>query len=519
VKHNKRISVPSEIQHRLGTHWGGDVIAFIAGVILPLAFAPINLFPLALVSLTVLFWLWQSTPTAKRVFLRGYLFGLGYFGVGVSWVSISMVRFGGMTLPFSVFLTALLVFFLALYIALIGYIAQRFFSKASIFIRLVLVLPALWVMAEWVRSWLFTGFPWVSVGYSQLDSPLAGLAPVAGVYAISWAVAASAGMIVFLFYVPAPIRVRGIIALSLFWLLSWLPMLIQWAEPEGRVLKASLLQGNIPQEIKWLPEQRDPTIELFTRLTRQNWASDIVIWPETALPAYFHQAENFLKRFGAEASSNNTSVLIGIPYLEPDVENRYYNSALVLDDGNMALYHKFHLVPFGEFIPFKDLLGDLLSFWDIPMSNFSRSAVHQPVVNMANNKAAISICYEDVFGEEVIDGLPEANFLINISNDAWFGDSLAPHQHFQKAQMRSLETARPMLRATNNGVSAVINHVGDIISRSPQFEEAVLTAEFQPMKGSTLYVMVGNWLILGWVVISLILAGLLMRRSIAASLN
>jgi len=501
------------MSHRIGVHWAGDVIAFLAGLILPLAFAPANLFPLVFVSLSILFWLWRSTPSCKRVFLRGYLFGLGYFGLGVSWVSVSMVRFGGMTLPLSVFLTALLVFFLALYIGLVGYIAQRVFAQASSLIRLVLVFPALWVLAEWVRSWLFTGFPWVSIGYSQLDSPLAGVAPVAGVYAVSWVTVVSAGAIVYLVSVSTPVRIRGLLGLSVLWMLSWLLMMVQWVEPEGRVLKASLLQGNIPQEIKWLPQQRQPTIDLFTRLTRQHWDSDIVIWPETALPAYYHQAETFLNRLGEEAKKNNTSLLIGIPYLEQGSENRYYNSAVVLDNGKTEVYHKYHLVPFGEFIPFKDLLGNLLSFWDIPMSNFSRSEVHQPVVHMAGNKAAVSICYEDVFGEEVIDGLPQANFLINISNDAWFGDSLAPHQHLQKAQMRSLETARPMLRATNNGVSAIINHFGEIVHRSPQFEETVLTAEFQPMRGSTLYVVVGNWLIIGLVVMLLMFAWCLMRRN------
>jgi len=519
VKNKKSISLPAVSSHGLGSHWAGDVGAFIAGLLLPLAFAPVGFFPLAFVSLSVLFWLWQSTPTGKRVFWRGYLFGLGYFGLGVSWVSVSMVRFGGMTLPLSIFLTALLVCFLALYIGIVGYIARRIFFKASSLVQLVLVLPALWVLAEWVRSWLFTGFPWVNIGYSQLDSPLAGLAPVAGVYAVSWATAVSAGIIVFSLHASTHIRVKSMVALLLFWLLSWLPMQIQWAEPEGPTLTASLLQGNIPQEVKWLPEQRQPTIALFTRLTRQNWASDIVIWPETALPAYFHQAEDFLKRFGEEAKRHNTSLLIGIPYMEQDAENRYYNSAVVLNNGETEIYHKYHLVPFGEFIPFKDLLGDLLSFWDIPMSNFSRSDVHQPVVRMGSSKAAVSICYEDVFGEEVIDGLPDANFLINISNDAWFGDSLAPHQHLQKAQMRSLETARPMLRATNNGVSAVINHFGEVVSRSPQFEEAVLTSDFQPMKGATLYVLVGNGLILGWVAILLIFSWYIMRRNIPAAIK
>lgn len=174
-------------------------------------------------------------------------------------------------------------------------------------------------------------------------------------------------------------------------------------------------------------------------------------------------------------------------------DRRYFNSAVVLNNSDIQFYHKYHLVPFGEYVPLKWLLGDFLGFLRIPMANFSRSEKHEPVVTMSGLQGAVSICYEDVFGEEVINGLPAANFLINISNDAWFGDSLAPHQHLQKAQVRALETARPMLRATNNGISAVIDHDGNIMKTSPQFKEDVLTSEFQPMQGSTLYVLLGNY--------------------------
>jgi len=489
---------------RLTQNWRGELVALVAGVLVPLAFAPFNFFPLIFVSIACLFFLLETTDSTKRVFLRGYLFGMGYFGFGVTWVAVSMVRFGGMSFALSVALTALLVIVLSFYIGGIGYLSRKFFTKASTLTQLVLLFPALWVLLEWVRGWLFTGFPWIDAGYSQTASPLSSWFPVVGVYGVSLIVAVIAGCITAFLYVKPSQRKWLGGALAGFLALSGLLTLVPWADPVGSPLKASLIQGNVPQEIKWSLSQRQPTIDLYSQLTFDNWGSDIIIWPETALPAYFHQAEGFLKSMALQAKENNTSMLIGLPSAKSiNGEKSYYNSAVILDQGELQLYNKYHLVPFGEFIPFKWLLGDLLGFMNIPMANFKNSSEHQPIVDMAGLKGAVSICYEDVFGEEVINGLPEANFLINISNDAWFGDSLAPHQHLQKARARSLETARPMLRSTNNGISAVIDHKANVLATSPQFEQHVLTVNFQPMQGSTLYVVVGNYLML--LVVSLML--------------
>ena len=488
-------------------NWRGEIAALFFGAIVPLAFAPFDLFPLVFISLAALYFILLNTDGLKRVFLRGYLFGIGYFGLGVSWVTISMVRFGGMSMPLSVALTALLVLFLSLYIGGIGYIARRYLPNASPRLTLLLIFPALWVSLEWVRGWLFTGFPWIDIGYSQVLSPLSGLMPVVGVYGVSLAVAVCAGCLtVFAYEPPKAVLKEGALLIGIL-SVSGLLMLVEWSEPVGKPITASLIQGNVPQEIKWIPQQRQPTIDLYTRLTVQHWDSDIIIWPETALPAYYHQAEEFLKQLAKEARGKNTSMLIGLPSVEfTNGDKRYYNSAVILNDGNLALYHKYHLVPFGEYIPLKWLLGNFLGFLQIPMANFHHSDQHEPVVSMSGLKGAVSICYEDAFGEEVINGLPEANFLINISNDAWFGDSLAPHQHLQKAQVRALETARPMLRATNNGISAIIDHKANIIATSPQFEQHVLTVAFQPMQGTTLYVIFGNYPVLAIAAMMLLLA-------------
>jgi apolipoprotein N-acyltransferase len=504
---------------RLG--WRGAILSVLAGVLLPLAFAPVSLFPLAFISPAILFWLWlDSTP--KRAFITGYLFGLGFFGVGISWVVVSFYRFGGMGLALSVIATLLFVLFLALFPAFFGWLSRKYLDRLNNNFYLLLLLPAGWVLVEWVRGWVFTGFPWLHLGNSQTDSPLAGLAPVLGVYGISWALTFSAGLLVWACVESDKRRVIGLVSVVVLWVAAGLLTLIEWSENDGKPLTASLIQGNVPQNLKWRPDQRRPTIDLYTRLSRDRWDRDIVIWPETALPAYYHQAESFLHGLAREAKSNGgAALLVGLPVLKKSdnsaESDQYFNSVVRVGTGDgdvTQFYYKSHLVPFGEYIPLKALLGGLLELMQVPMANFSRGDIKQPLVTVAGRSVGISICYEDVFGEEVIRGLPEASLLVNVSNDAWFGDSFAPHQHLQMARMRSIETARPMLRATNNGVSAVIDHHGNVLATSPQFEVAVLDGKVQPQTGATPYVVVGNWPVLTGLFLALGVSGWLARRPV-----
>jgi apolipoprotein N-acyltransferase len=499
------------------------VLSVLGGVLLPLAFAPIGFSPLAFITPAILFWLWlDSTP--KRAFITGYLFGLGFFGAGISWVVVSFYRFGGMGLVLSVAAMLLFVLFLALFPAFLGWLSRRYLSQLNRSFYLLLLLPAAWVLVEWVRGWILTGFPWLHLGNSQTDSPLAGLAPVVGVYGISWVLTFSAGLLVWAWVESKRNRIIGLVSVAILWAAAGLLTLIEWSEDDGEPLTASLIQGNVPQNLKWRPDQRRPTIDLYTRLSRDRWDRDIVIWPETALPAYYHQAESFLQGLAREAKSNGgATLLIGLPVLKKELnksDNRsgsdqYFNSVVRVGAGDgdaTQFYLKSHLVPFGEYIPLKNLLGGLLELMQVPMANFSRGDINQPLVTVAGRSVGISICYEDVFGEEVIRGLPEASFLVNVSNDAWFGDSLAPHQHLQMARMRSIETARPMFRATNNGVSAIIDHHGDVLATSPQFEVAVLDGKVQPQTGATPYVLVGNWPVLIGLFLALGVSGWLARR-------
>lgn len=483
--------------------WRGLLLSLFAGACLPLAFAPVEWFPLAVISPAVLFYLWLHAAP-RRAFNIGYLFGLGFFGVGVSWVAVSFYRFGGMGAVLSVAATLLFVLFLSLFPAVLGWLARRYFSALGERLFLLVLMPALWVLFEWVRGWIFTGFPWLNLGYSQTDSPLGGLASVLGVYGISWAVAVTAGFLAWFVFCRRDGRYRfaslGLVVA--LWLAAGLLSQVPWSETKGKVLTASLIQGNVPQNIKWRPEQRAPTIDLYTRLSQARWDRDIVIWPETALPAYFHQAQSFLENMARQAQKNGgAGLLIGLPVMS-EADSRQYFNGVVRVSSNAAgvvstqIYRKSHLVPFGEYIPLKSVLGGLLDILQVPMANFSRGEAGAPLLEIAGHKIGVSICYEDAFGEEVIRALPEASLLVNVSNDAWFGDSFAPHQHLQMARMRTMETARPMLRATNNGISAVIDYDGKVLATSPQFKVAVLDGEVQPRTGATPYSQLGNWPVL-----------------------
>ena len=426
-----------------------------------------------------------------------------------------MYRFGGMAMPLSVTLTIIFVLIWAAIPASVGYLANRWFKNAPLNFRLLIIWPAMWVVFEWVRGWLFTGFPWLAIGYGQVDGPLSSLAPLLGVYGVSWVVAFSAGLIVCT-VINRGAPFKYITFLTSVWIGALLLSFIHWSEPYGNKLKASLVQGNVHQSIKWRPEQRQPTIDLYTRLTQDHWDSDIIIWPETALPAYYHQAKSFLEALGQAARENHTDILIGMPVADPNEYATYYNSVVTVGQ-HEAIYNKRHLVPFGEYIPLKSIFGNLLAFFNIPMANFSSGAIDQPLLQLAGLDIGVSICYEDVFGEEVIQALPQAKLLVNVSNDAWFGDSLSPHQHLQMAQMRSLETARPMLRATNNGVSAIIDHRGKIIAQSPQFKTDVVSAQFQPMQGSTPFSIYGNWVVMVTMFLLLIGSNYILRRSVSSN--
>ncbi|MDF1528860.1 MAG: apolipoprotein N-acyltransferase, partial [Sedimenticola sp.] len=326
-------------------------------------------------------------------------------------------------------------------------------------------------------------------------SPLNGFAPLIGVYGVSWIVLFCA---VLLYRLLLP-GVKGRLWLAGGLLLvigtGLLLQRVNWTQPAGSAFRVSMIQANIAQEDKWRRDRLRPTLELYTQLTRDVWQSRLIIWPETAVPAFAHQVEDsVLQPLAAEAVAHQSDLLVGIPMWDTDT-GAYYNSLLTLG-AERAHYAKRHLVPFGEFMPLKRWLRPLIEWLQIPMSDFTPGSAERPLLKVAGYPAGVSVCYEDAFGEEVAEALPEAAFLINASNDAWFGDSLAPRQHLQIARMRALETGRYMLRSTNTGISALIDQKGRVIGFSPAFQTHVLTGEVLPMQGVTPYVRLGNWAVI-----------------------
>ncbi|MCW8927793.1 MAG: apolipoprotein N-acyltransferase [Gammaproteobacteria bacterium] len=470
------------------------LLALIAGAVQPLAFAPFALYPLALLALLPLFALWlQATP--RQAAWYGLLFGLGMFGAGVSWVYVAIHVFGHTVAPLAALLTLLFVFVLALTIALAGYLSCYVAARAGLSetIRLLLWFPSVWTLVEWFRGWFLTGFPWLSLGYSQIDSPLRGYAPLLGIYGLSLLCAFSAGVLLWMWRERGRTMAWGVPLLLLIWLGGWGLSRIDWTSSAGEPLRVTLIQGNVPQSTKWDPAAIRLRLTRYAELTREHLGdSDLIIWPENAITVFYHQlAESYFQELSKELRQSGTDLILGVPLLDDDGD-RYYTTLMSLGTEN-GFYRKRHLVPFGEFLPLEGLLRGLINFFEMPMSSFSPGTADQPLLQAAGQPIAASVCYEDAFPAEMRDFLPEATLLVNGSNNAWYGDSLAPHQHLQISRMRALEFGRPMLRATTNGISAIIAADGSLMETSPQFETAIVQARVQPMAGATPYTRFGNY--------------------------
>ena len=488
------------------------LIVFIAGAFLPLAFSPVDFYFLAVLSPAVLFYsLLFATP--RRAAWLGWWFGMGYFGIGVSWGFVAIYVFGLSSIFASAVLTFIGISLMAAFIALQGYVSVLFIRKLNIenkIISLVVIFPLFWLLLEWFRGWFLTGFPWLSLGYSQTDTVLSGYAAVLGVFGISWLAALNSSLLLMTFLFRN--NKKSIIALasvSIIWLGGYFLTQVSWTEVTGEPLKVSLVQGNVEQQNKWDPNHFERRKQRYLSLTRKHWDSDLILWPENSLTIFHHQLkESLLKPLAQESKKNNTDIILGLPVLDLKTKE-YFSSLMAINNsvGNskqIQFYHKSHLVPFGEYIPLESLFRGLITFFDLPMSGFTPGQNDQGLLTAAGQKIAPTICYEDTFGEDLIRFLPEATLLLNASNNAWYGDSFAPHQHLQISQMRALETGRDMMRVTTNGVSALINYQGKIISRSPQFEAHVVTGYVQPRLGATPYVRGGNVFILVIIFIGLV---------------
>jgi apolipoprotein N-acyltransferase len=480
-----------------------DLLALLAGVALVGAFAPLELRALAVLAPAVILLLWFGASPREALRL-GYVFGLGLFGAGVSWIYNSLHFFGAAVAPLAALITLGFVMFLALYPALLGWLLARFAPRSPEGF-LLLAAPAAWVLAEWVRGWLLTGFPWLYLGHAQIDTPLGGIAPVFGTLGASGLTVFSAGLLAYLIIARGPGRRLALAGLIAVWVGAGLLRLIPWSEPVGEPLRVALVQGSIPQGQKWEGSKFQYTLDLYRDLTLEHLDHDLIVWPESAVPTFaFEVYDDYLRPLDEQLRASDTSLLLGI-FTYDSPSRSIYNSVMSWG-GPVGTYRKRHLVPFGEYLPLRGLLGWLAPFIDIPMSDISPGE-GRPVLAAAGLPVGVSICYEGAYGEEVVDALPEARLLVNVSNDAWFGRYQAPQQHLEIARMRALETGRYLLRATNTGISAVIDPKGRLLATAPQSESEphVLSAEIEPRAGLTPYALWENWAVV--VLAVLLLAG------------
>ncbi|PXX99783.1 apolipoprotein N-acyltransferase [Halomonas sp. LBP4] len=476
----------------------GCLLALAAGVLTTLTASPFELWWLAPVAAGLVY---AGLPalTPAQAALRGWCYGVGLFGSGASWVYVSIHDYGYTGVPLALFLTGLFVVALALFFAATLWLYRLLCGPRLAF----LTFAGAWVLGEWLRTWLFTGFPWLLLGSGQVDSPLASWAPVVGAYGLSLITALTGSLGIEIlrrrWWALAPI--------AALWLTP-LALPTQWTTPSGEPVRVALLQGNLPQLIKWTPEGQRVAANTYGDLTRElDDTIDLVVWPEAALPMFEDEARPILERVQANLAPA-TALLTGI--LQREARGLYYNSVIGVGDVD-GQYRKEHLVPFGEYLPLENLLRGAIAFFDLPMPAMTPGPPGQKPIRAAGLTLGNAICYEIIYADLVADRARDADILLTVSNDTWFGASLGPLQHLQMARLRALENGRQVIRATSNGVTAIIDPLGNVTARAPQFEVATLTGEVTAMQGLTPFTRTGSWPV--WLLAGLmIVPGLRLRR-------
>ena len=475
--------------------WPGNLIALLAGALTTLALAPYGIWPLVLVSIALLYrGLRELTP--RQAAWRGWWYGFGLFASGTSWVYVSIHDYGAASPPLAAFLTLGFVAGLGLFFALAAWLWALWLRRDAAPVSDALAFAALWVAQEAFRGWFLTGFPWLYAGYSQLDGPMAGLAPIGGVWLLSFALALSAALLANLprLYRNKPQFGAALALLIAPWLIGGLLKGHAWTAPAGDPLSVAAIQGNVEQNLKWDPAQLNAQLALYRDMSFRSKPTDLLIWPETAVPVLKEQAIGYLSVMDRFASDRQSALITGVPIRQPNEhgELRYYNGVSVVGQGS-GDYLKQRLVPFGEYVPLQEVLRGLIAFFDLPMSDFARGDHDQPLLEAKGHRIATFICYEVVYPEFAAEMAARSDLLLTVSNDTWFGTSIGPLQHLQMAQMRALEAGRWMIRATNNGVTVLIDPFGKITERLPQFEKGTLYGEVQPMQHLTPYLQWRSW--------------------------
>jgi len=503
-----------------------NLVLFILGGLLTLSYSPFDIWLMPFIAFPILFTAFVNSPNAKQAAKYGFIFGLGWFMFGLSWVHNAIADFGGLPLVFSLLLMFLLTAYLALYPALIGWLTYKLQPKFG-----WLVILPIWLCVEYLRSVVFTGFPWLSIGYGQLNNSLSGYVPIVGEFGLQAIII----LLICLLLLVLNVKTKGdnlkrntqhkriaLFSIVVIFVVGQLLTKYQWSEDNGKNVNLALVQGNIEQSIKWQPENEVPTMVKYYKLSTPYWNSaDIIIWPEAAIPRLEVSSNDYLMDVDKAAVNSNTALITGIVDYQPDTHYAF-NNVIVLGKKNKLdktghyqylhnnRYSKHHLLPFGEYVPFERLLRKLAPIFDLPFSSFNRGRYQQDnlVANSVNITSAI--CFEIAFPQQVSANITDnSDFILTLSNDAWFGNSHGPWQHLQIAQMRALEFAMPVVRVTNNGVTAVIDSKGKIVSSLLQNTEQVLEYKLALSSSHSFYKRFGN--LTTWLLMLLLIVFLLIR--------
>lgn len=450
----------------------------LGGILVPLSLAPFYYWPLAMVGMLAPMLLCQQRKLSHNLLLA-WCFGVGLNGLGVSWIYVSIHQYGSASVPLAVFLTSMFVAGLALFAMVPVFLWRKYFSRNSF------AIVPLWTLQEWLRSWLLTGFPWLQLGDAHTETWLAGYAPVIGSLGVSFLVLLIAYSVFLAWTNPAK-RYLSLASIPVIFVFGFVLQQVSWTQAKAAPLSVALVQGNIPQDVKWNRQWADKIVGTYKTLTEDQWGQDLVVWPEMAITQFKHRSPELLAELTQRAKETETALVAGIPILQRNIDGEavLYNSAIVLGQGQ-GQYFKRQLVPFGDYVPFQQWLRGLIEFFNLPMSYAQKGPNEQAPMLIGGHQVVMAICYEIAYAQLVAASVPDPSFIITISNDTWFGGSIGPWQHLQLARMRALENAKPVIRATNDGVSAIIAANGAVVATGPQFQAAVIRGEVQGRSGIT----------------------------------
>ena len=493
----------------------GSLAALIAGMLLSLSFAPFGWWPMAILMPAALIWLWDDA-TPRRAAVLGFWFNAGTFSAGTYWLYIAIALNGHAPVALTLFLMAGVVSIMAAYHALLGWLVAKYLPERGA-MRWLVGIPGAWAFTEWVRGWFLSGFGWLSLGYAHTDNWLGGLAPVVGQYGLGLLTLLLAGGLAALLLGDRRVRIASGAIYVAIWGAAITLHHVEWTVPYSRPITVAVVQGAIPQDEKWIGDNLESILELYKTRTREAHGADLIVWPESAIPDLANNHIEYYRDVYQEASAHGSSLMVGTLRAEQNPktgEEEYFNSVLSMDRSTPGVgwYNKHHLVPFTEVVPLPEKMRNWLAVMDLPYSSFNRGAAQQAPLEAAGQRISASVCYEDAYGATQLPALRTATLLVNVTNDAWFGHSTARYQHLQISRLRAMEAGRPMVRAANDGVSAVIGHRGELIVTAPEYEANVMRAELQPRIGLTPYARIGNWPIVCLALVFGLVSAYLRRR-------